>query len=84
MATEIVATRFVIDESHVKAIKVMLLQSIRAGHELDLVSHNLVHAVEAKITMKDFNSLMLPQPVDIDAGEAAEMVMILDMLEEAP
>lgn len=84
MATENVATQFVVDEEHVRAIKVMLLQSIKADHELELVRSNLADSGAAKMTAAQFNSLMRPDSADIDAGEVAEMVMILDMLEPAP
>ena len=84
MATESVATRFAIDEAHVKAIKVMLLQSIKADHELELVRSNLADAGAAKMTAAQFNSVLRPNAVDIDASDVAEMVMILDMLEVAP
>jgi hypothetical protein len=83
MATESVATRFVIDEAHLSAIKVMLLQSIKADHELERVRRNLAEAGAAKMTAAQFNSVMRPNSADIDAGEVAEMVMILDMMEAA-
>lgn len=70
-----------IDADDVRKIKTMLLQSIQADHELTLVKSNLASEHGVHMTVRDFNSIMRPKPVDIDAGEVAEMVMILDMLQ---
>ena len=73
-----------IEADDVRKIKTMLLQSIQADHELTLVRENLAHPDAALWTVRSFNGIMRPGPVDIHAGEVAEMVMILDMLEELP
>lgn len=56
----------------------MLLDAIKAKHELDLVRGNIEAAAREKMTAKSLVELdMLPKAVDLDVCDAAEMVQIM-------
>lgn len=58
----------------------MLLDAIKAKHELDLVRRNIESAARENMTAKSLVELnMLPKAVDLDVCDAAEMVQIIMM-----
>ena len=88
MASAIVSTRvrkaFVIDAETLTTVRHMLLDAIKAASQLDTLTENVRVAAEANYSASVIAKAgMLEAPCDLDVGDLAEMVLLLELLPPA-